>query len=139
ARPHLEMYVREVSGLAWLRVDDDQRPSRILGDLLQDDPRPREAMGLPRVLAPEHRDLRMLVVASGVTARLSKELAVGPELARLLLRQRVRRIRHAQRAAGRGAVAAAEAVALADASVIADRSTSVNVTKGGQHGDDVVE
>ena len=99
----------------------------IVGDLLQHRAGAREAVRLPRVLAHEHRDLGVLVVAGRVAARPAEELTVDPELAGLLLRERVRRVDDAERARGRAAVAAAEVVALPAAAVIEDRLAAVRV------------
>ena len=106
ARAHLEVEVGELGRLGAARVDHDQRAGRVVGDRLQDGARAREAVRLPRVLADEHRDLGVLEVAGRVAARAAEELAVDPELAGLLLRERVRgvarrRTRRASRARSR--------------------------------------
>ena len=90
AGPHLEEEVGQLRGLGAARVDHDQRARRVLRDLAQHGARAREAVRLPRVLADEHRHLGVLEVGRGVAARRAEELAVHPELAGLLLRQRVR-------------------------------------------------
>ena len=56
-------------------------------------------MGLPRVLADEHRHLGTLVVTGGVALRSTEKLTVDPELAGLLLRQRARTVARAEHAA----------------------------------------
>ena len=71
----------------------------IVDDRLQHGAGAREAVRLPRVLADEHRDLGVLVVAGRVAAGPPEELTVDPELAGLLLRERVRRVDDAERAA----------------------------------------
>ena len=88
-RPRPEVDVGEIGRLGAPRVDDDQRAVRVVGDLLEDPAGLREAVRLPRVLAPEHGDLGVLVVAGGVAARAAEQLPVDPELAGLLLGERV--------------------------------------------------
>ena len=105
ARAHLQVEVGELRGLRAARIDHDQRAAGILGDLLEDDARAREAVRLPRVLADEHRDLGALEVGRRVAARAAEQLPVDPELAGLLLRERVRHVAHAERRAGRRPVA----------------------------------
>ena len=51
-------------------IDDDQRAVRVVGDLLELGAGAREAVRLPRVLADEHRDLGVLVVAGRVARGL---------------------------------------------------------------------
>ena len=99
----------------------------IVDDRLQHRAGAREAVRLPRVLAHEHRDLGVLEVAGRVAARPPEELTVDPELARLLLRERVRRVDDAESAARRAAIATTEMVGLAAAAVIEDRRTAVRV------------
>ena len=82
AGPHGEVDVGQLRGLAAPRVDDDQRPLGIPGDLLERRPGVRDAVGLPRVLADEERDLRVLDVAPDHGA---EHRGVDPELAGLLL------------------------------------------------------
>ena len=109
-----------------------ERALGIVGDRLEVAPGLREAVRLPRVLAPEHGDLGVLVVAGRVAAGPAEQLAVDPELARLLLGQGVGAVADAERVARRRAVAAAEVVALAAAAVEEDRRAAVGV-------DDVTE
>ena len=95
ARAHPEVEVGHLGRLGAHRVDHDQRALRVLGELAQRDPRARQALGLPRVLADEHRDLGVLEVAARVAA---VQVAVDPALAHLLLRERTRAIPRAERA-----------------------------------------
>ena len=129
---HLEVEVRHRRGLRAARVDHDQRAGRILGDLLEDDARAREAVRVPGVLADEHRDLGTLEVRSGVTARAAEQLTVDPRLAGLLLCERVRHVADAERGAGRRRIRAAEVVALAAAAVVEDRLAAVLVADRAQ-------
>ena len=126
--PHLQVEAAAGDGefrrLAAPRIDDDDRPRRVVGDLLQRGARPREAVALPRVLADEQRHLAVLEVGAHATA---EHLAVDPELAGLLLRQRVGAVAAAERTQGGAAVAATEMVALPAAAVIEDRLAAVGV------------
>ena len=90
-------------------------------------PGAREAVRLPRVLADEHGDLGVLEVAAWCGSAAAEQLAVDPELAGLLLGERVRGVADAERGARRAAVAAAEVVALAAAAVVEDRVAAVGV------------
>ena len=89
-------------------------------------------MGVPRVLPDEDRDLCVLVVAGRVTPGLAEEPAVDPELACLLLRERVRGVDAADRRAGRGAEAATQVVPLTAAAVVEDRGATVGVAYRGE-------
>ena len=122
----------QVRGLSAPGVHHHEDPARVVGDLLQDPPGLREAVRLPRVLAPEHRDLGVLVVARGVAAGPAEQLAVHPEFAGLLLGEGVGAELDAQRCPERAAVAAAEMVALPAAAVEEDAVPAVL-------GDDVLE
>src|SRR5439155_7728635 len=66
-----------------------------------------------------------------------EDLAVDPELARLLLRQRVRPVDAAERGARRGRVAAAEVVPLPTAAVVQDRRSPVGVAHTCEPGGDL--
>ena len=109
AGPDLEVEVGHRGGLAAPRVDDDQRPGGVGGDRLQRRARVREAVGHPRVLAHEDRDLGPLEVRRGVRD-VTEQVGVDPELTGLLLRQRVGGEAHAERRAQRPGVDAAEVV-----------------------------
>ena len=98
AGPDLEVEVGQLGRLGAPRIDDDQRPRRVAGDLLQRRAGVGEAVGLPRVLADEDGDLGVLEVAAGVSA---EHLGVDPELAGLLLGQRARPEARAERGARR--------------------------------------
>ena len=136
ARPWAEVDVGELGRLGAPRVDDDQRAARVVGDLLEDPAGLWEPVRLPRVLAPEHGDLGVLVVARGVAAGAAEQLPVDPELAGLLLGERVRGVADAERSFGRGAVATAEVVPLPAAAVIEDLLAAVlryDVGEAGRH------
>ena len=122
-----EMDVGQVGALAATRIDHDHRAVGVVRDRLQDPARLGEAVRLPRVLAPEHGDLGVFVVAGGVTARLAEQLAVDPELARLLLSECVRVEPDAERSPRRRPVPAAEVVALSPAAVEHDLLAAVFV------------
>ena len=99
--PDLEVEVRECRRLRAPGIDHDQGPVRVLGDLLQDNARAREAVRVPGVLADEHRHLGALEVGSRVAAGAPEQPAVDPGLARLLLGERVRHVAHAEDPASR--------------------------------------
>ena len=116
------MEVRLFRGLATAWIDDDDRALRVARDLADRRAGAREAVRLPRVLADEDRDLAVLEVAVDAGA---DHAAVHPELAGLLLRERVRAIAIADRRERRRAVRAAEMVPLAAAAVIEDLVAAV--------------
>ncbi len=116
------------------RVDHDHRALGVLGDLLQDHARAREALRHPRVLADEQRHLGELELAARVG---SVQAVLDPRLAGLLLRQRARSVTRSHRPQERAAVAAAEVVALAAAAVVEDRLAAVRVADRGAAFDDL--
>ena len=136
AGAHLQEVVGQVGGLGAPGVDHHHRPTRVGGDLLQHPPRLVEAVAVPRVLAEEHGDLRLVELAVGVGA---EQVALHPRLARLLLGQRVGPPGDAERLAGRCPVGAAQVVALAAAAVVQDPVAAVLVDDplepGGDLGD----
>ena len=131
AGPHGEVVVGELGGLGAARVDDDERTVGIAGDLLQRGAGVRQPVGLPRVLADEQPDLGVLEVAPHVRA---EHLPVHPELAGLLLRERVRPERRAEGGPGGGGVRAAEVVPLPATPVVEDRRAAPGVAHVGEAG-----
>ena len=131
ARAHLEVEVGQVGGLGAPRVEHDHRAGRVAGDLLQRGAGAGDAVALPRVLADEERDLGLLEVAAHVGA---EHLAVDPELARLLLGERVGPEPRAHGRPGAGRVGAAEVVPLPAAAVVEDRLPAVGVAHLGEPG-----
>ena len=79
-------------------------------------------MGLPGVLADEHRHLAVLEIAMHAGAH---HLALHPGLARLLLRQRVGAVAHAERLERAIGIGGAQVVALAAAAVVQDAFAAV--------------
>jgi hypothetical protein len=126
--PNAQVKVGELGGVGQHRVDHDHRPPGVLGDLLQDHARTREALGHPWVLADEHRNLGALELAAGVRA---VHPVLDPRLPRLLLRQRAGPVARPQRPKERAAVAAAQVVPLAAAAVVQDRLAAVGVSNLG--------
>jgi hypothetical protein len=61
---HLQMDVRHLGGFRSTWIDDDHGAIGVLGHLLERDPRARNAVGLPRILADEDTDLAVLEVRS---------------------------------------------------------------------------
>ncbi len=94
AGAHGEVEVRHGGGLAAPRIDDDQRAGWIVLDRLQQRPRPREAVRLPRVLADEDGHFAMLEVAVDAAAH---HLSLHPGFAGLLLGQRIGAVLHPER------------------------------------------
>ena len=93
----------------------------VVGDLLDHGAGPRDAVGVPRVLAEEDGAVGVVHVGCGVARHGAEELAVDPELAGLLLGERVGRVLHAEGLAGGAGVAAGQVVALPAAAVVEDR------------------
>ena len=120
----LKVDVGHRGGLAAPGVDDDHRPGGVARDLAQRRPGPREAVGLPRVLAEEKNHLGMLGVAAGVAA---VELGVDPHLAGLFLRQGVGGVVRPESGLQGASVDAAEVVALPTAPIEEDRVTAMLV------------
>jgi hypothetical protein len=123
--------VGELGGLRAAGVEHDQRSSLISSDLLQSGARVRDAVRLPRVLADEDGDLGMLDVAAVVGA---DDPGIHPRLARLLLRERVGPVAHAERGARRPRVGTAKVVPLPAAAVIEDRRAPVSVPDASEAG-----
>ena len=64
AGPELEVDVGQLGGLGAARVDDDEGAGGIGGDGLEHGPGAGHAVGVPRVLPHEERDLAVLEVAA---------------------------------------------------------------------------
>ena len=122
--PHPQVDVGHLGGVGDHRIDDDHRPARVLGDLVEHHARPREALRHPGVLADEHRHLGVFELASGVPA---VEVRVDPRLAGFLLRQRIGPVARTERLEERAAVGAAEMVTLPAAAVVEDLVAAVRV------------
>ena len=129
AGPHLQVEVGHRRGLGDPRVDHDHRSAGIGGDRLERGAGVRDAVGDPRVLADEERDLAMLEVTA---QRCAEHLAHDQHLAGLLLRDGVRPEPDAERLEGCRSVGAAEVVALSAAAVVHDRLATMCVPHGGQ-------
>ena len=124
AGPHLQVDVGQIGGFGAAGVDDDEGPPRIAGDLLQRGAGPGEAVALPGVLPDEQGDLAALHVAPDVGPQ---ELAVDPELAGLLLGQRVRAVAAPERVHGGRPVGAAEVVPLPATAEVEDALATMGV------------
>ena len=136
--PDLEVQVGDVRGLGAAGVDHDQRAVWVPSDLLQRHAGAREAVGLPGVLAEEDRHLGMLEVRGGVAPRLAVQLGVHPELAGLLLGERVGAEDAAEGAEqGPPVERAAEVVRLAAAAVIENGLAAVLLPDREQSGRDL--
>ena len=137
AGAHLEMEVRQRRGLGAPRVDHDQRPLRVLCDLLQHDTRAREPVRVPGILAHEHRHLGALEVRRRVAARAAEQLRIDPRLTRFLLGQGVRHVADSERGASGGGEGSPEVVPLAAAAVVEDRLAPVFVADRTEPGSDL--
>ena len=93
-------------------------------DRLQQRPRARETVRLPRVLADEHRDFAMLEIAVDAATH---HLALHPRFAGLLLGERIGAVLDAERLQRAVGVGRAEVIALAAAAVVQDRVAAVLV------------
>ena len=124
ARKHPQVEVGHLGGVGDDGIDDDHRPGRVFGNLVEYHPRSRKALRHPRVLADEHRHLGVLELAAGVTA---VELRIDPCLAGLLLRQCVGTVLCAQSFQERPAVGPAQVIALPAAAVVEDLVAAVGV------------
>ncbi|COV84551.1 Uncharacterised protein [Mycobacterium tuberculosis] len=119
------MEVGHLRGVGDDGIDHDHRQAGILGDLVEHDPGPREALRHPWVLPDEHRHLGVLELAARVTA---VQLEVDPGFAGLLLRQRIRPVARPQCLQKGAAVGAAEVIALSAAAVVEDLVPAVGIT-----------
>ncbi len=126
ARLHLQVDVGQVGGLRAARIDDDEAALGVARDLAQRHAGAREAVRVPGVLADEHTHLAVLEVAPRVA---SQHAAAHPELAGLLLRQRVGAIGGAEHGARGARVRGRQVVALPAAAVVEDRRAAVRVAE----------
>src|SRR6185437_12686866 len=94
---------------------------RILSDPVQMVARVREAVGDPGIGADHEQQVAMMHVLGGVTGLAAEQMAVDPEVAGLLLRQRVEYVARPQRAQESGRIGAARVIALAPAAIERDR------------------
>ena len=125
-----EVEVGQLGGLGAPRVDDDQRALGIAGDLLQRRAGARDAVGLPRVLADEQRDLGVLEVARGRWRRASWPFTQNSPVFSWASAFERYRAPSARRVAA--AVGAAEVVPLPAAAVVEDRLAAVRVAHRGE-------
>ncbi len=119
-----QVVIGQRSGVGAHRVDHDHRAVRILADLVEHHPGPREALRHPWVLADEHRHFGVLELPAGVP---SVQVCIHPGFAGLLLRQRVGPVPRAERFEERAAVGTAEMIALPAAAVVEDLVPTVVV------------
>ena len=124
ARAHGEVEVRHGSRLAAPRIDDDQRTRRIVLDRLQQRPRAREAVRLPRILSDEHGHFAMLEVAVYAAAH---HLPLHPGFPGLFLCERIGAVLHAERLQRAVGVGRSEVIALAAAAVVENAIAAVLV------------
>src|SRR4029453_8978516 len=123
------MDVGQLGGFGPPGVDHDQCPGWIPRDVPEGEPRVREAVRLPGILADEDRDLTVLEVATDGGA---EHEPVHPRLARLLLCDGAGAELRPEGPEGRGAVEAAQVIALAAAPVIEDGLAAVRIAHGAE-------
>ena len=119
------MEVGHLGGVGDDRIDDDHRPLRILGNLVEHHPRPREALRHPGVLTNVDRDLGVLELTAGMPA---VQVLVDPGLARLLLCQRVGAVLGSDGLQEGTAIGPAQVIALTAPAVIKDLVSAITVT-----------
>src|ERR1017187_3964064 len=118
------MVIRNFRRFGATRVDHYQRAVRVGRNVAEDRTGALKAMGLPRVLADEYRDLRLLVASA--ESRPKKHM-VDPELTGLFLGQRVGAEDRAERAPRRCSIAAAQMIALPDAAEIENARAAISI------------
>jgi len=113
SRPQLQVDVGVVRGLGATRVDDDERPFRVPAQMPQRIARARDAVRLVRVAADEEDVVRMLDVLCRVAGLVAEQPSVYPEVAGLLLPERVVGVAALHCCEQLPAVGAAQVIALA--------------------------
>ena len=126
---HGQVNVGQLGSFGTPRVDHDHGPVRIVGDLFQDGAGVWQAVALPRVLAHEDSHLGVFEIGAREPAH---HLGVNPELASLLLRQRVRLETRTHRPECGARISTAKMVALPATAVGEDRRPTVLVTHLGK-------
>ena len=133
---HGQVDVGQVRGFGTFRVDDDQRAIRILGDFADHRTGAIQAVGVPGVLAQENHYLGVFEIAMGPTAHQ----ALGhPELAGLLLRQRIGPVAHAQRLHRGARIRTRQMISLTATAVIEDLVAAMRVAYRGQLRSDLAD
>ena len=89
AGPHRQMQVGALRGLGAARIDHDHLPVRILADIVEMIARIGKAVGDPGIGADHEQQVAMMHVFGGVAGLAAEHVAVDPEIAGLLLRQRI--------------------------------------------------
>ena len=109
-------------------------PVGIVGDFFEDHPGPWEAVAVPGILAHEDRAIGVVEVRRSVARHRTVQLAVDPELAGLLLGQRIGLVAHPESLASRPREPAWKMVALSAATVVEDLLPAMFITDFGQTG-----
>lgn len=122
ARPQREVQVGQLRGLGAPRIDHDHPAVRVVLERVERVPGVAEPVRLPGVAAEHDQQVAVLDVLGGVHDRRAEQVAVDPEVAGLLLRQRVEVPRRVHPLQQRRAVGAAGVVALATAADVGERA-----------------
>ena len=126
---YLKVDIGKFGGLGAARVHHDEAAGRVFGDLFQRNPRLRDAVGHPWVLAKEKGDLAVMEVAPRIEPN---HLGRDPELPGLLLGKRVRAMDGAKGRAGCVAIDSRKVVTLASATVVEDCLAAVLFAQRGK-------
>ena len=107
-----EMQVGHLGGLRAARINDDQLARGILANVIEVVAGIGETMRDPGVRTDHQQEIAAMHILRGVTGLAAEHMAVDPEVAGLLLRQRVEDIARTERAQERIGIGAAGVVAL---------------------------
>ena len=122
ARTHRKMQIGHLGGFGAARIDHDQLAAWILPDPVQMVARIREAVRDPGIRADHEQQVAVVDVLGGVAGLAAEHMTVDPEVAGLLLRQRIEHVARAERAQESGRIGAAGMIALAAAAIERDGS-----------------
>ncbi|CCE12270.1 hypothetical protein BRAS3843_990029 [Bradyrhizobium sp. STM 3843] len=125
ARPHRKMQVGHLGGLGAARIDHDHLAGRILADLVEMVAGIGKAVGDPWIGADHEQQVAMMDVLGGVAGLAAEHVAVDPEIAGLLLRQRVENRADPERPQHGVRIGAAGVVALPAAAIERDALATV--------------
>ena len=111
------MQIGALGGLGAAGIDHDHLAARILADVVEMVARIGKAVRDPGIGADHEQQVAVVHVLGGVAGLAAEHMAVDPEIAGLLLRQRVEDMARAERAQQRRGIGAAGMIALAAAAV----------------------
>ena len=116
-RANGEMQIGHLGGLRAARINDDQLARGILANVIEMVAGIGETMRDPRVCTDHQQEIAAMHILRGVTGLAAEHMAVDPEVAGFLLRQRVEDIARTERAQERIGIGAAGVVALPAAAI----------------------